>query len=180
MFEGLLDDVLATFPEDRELAAVLEGALAESKLSVPAVAGDLQYYRLCVRVFRAIKSVIEATVQGKTPRWLAARPFDEEGRRLYVHYISSLLGPIEEEIQFFELLIADHQWSPVVVDLARAYLAGEQCDFALSDALAESGKADRAEWFRNGDKAAREHIAKGIVDDAETSGGQQNPTSAKR
>lgn len=49
-----------------------------------------------------------------------------------------------------------------VVQLARAYLGGEECGFALHDALLESGKPELADIFRTPDHPQRFRVAEDI------------------
>jgi hypothetical protein len=54
-------------------------------------------------------------------------------------------------------------WPPALVQLARAYLGGAECGFALHDALLETGKPELAEVFRTPDNSQRFRVAEEIV-----------------
>lgn len=54
-------------------------------------------------------------------------------------------------------------WPLAVVHLARAYLASEECGFALHDALLETGQPELAEIFRTPDHPQRFRVAEAIV-----------------
>jgi len=55
-------------------------------------------------------------------------------------------------------------WPSVVVQLAESYLAGEECGFALHDALLEAGKPELAETFTGPDSPLRLAVIQQIVD----------------
>jgi hypothetical protein len=54
-------------------------------------------------------------------------------------------------------------WSLTIVQLARAYLNGEECGFALHDALLETGRPEVADVFRTPDHPRRFWVAEEIV-----------------
>jgi len=61
-------------------------------------------------------------------------------------------------------------WPPTVVQLAQAYLGGEECGFALHDALLEAGKAELADVFGTPDHPRRFRVAEEIaIGDSENS-----------
>jgi len=54
-------------------------------------------------------------------------------------------------------------WPSTVVHLATAYLSGEECGFALHDALLETGMPEIADVFRAPDHPQRFRVAEEIV-----------------
>lgn len=54
-------------------------------------------------------------------------------------------------------------WSPEVVRLAEAYIDGQDCGFALHDALLEAGKPELAELFRRPDNPEGRRAANNIL-----------------
>jgi hypothetical protein len=58
-------------------------------------------------------------------------------------------------------------WPTTVIDLARAYAKGEDCGFALHDALLEAGRTEEAKAFQSPDHPLRFKTVKQILGDAE-------------
>jgi hypothetical protein len=86
VFRQLHADVVERFPGDAELQLEMEKAEAFGLLSLDSIEPVL-----ASRILRAMRTVAEATVQGRIGGWLKGKPDDQEGQRMYLEAMSELL-----------------------------------------------------------------------------------------
>lgn len=86
IFKQLAEDVIAIFPNDRNLRSVMERAQAVGGVFFDSMEADV-----AAATVKAIKKVAEDTVQGRIQGWSATRPEDKDGQRMYFDSINELL-----------------------------------------------------------------------------------------
>ncbi len=93
VFRQIVEDVTASFPNDRELKFVLEKAEACGELSFDSMREDV-----ASRTLKAIDKVLEETTQGKVSGWKRTKPDDPDGQRMYLEAVSELLGLVKKQM----------------------------------------------------------------------------------